>query len=587
MNFPYPGLFAIDPQDPMNVAANSELTIFDPADSEQRPIALTDSEGLPISNPILTNDKGFVGVFYSGLDEVGWSAGNLVGIVQSYQGIKRQAQAAAESAAGSLRVSVEAAESAFLAQQAAEQASNMVGAPADEAVKLLLENETLSQEAGDNRWVTNEGADTLVGELLDRSGSSVRFGVTKLADDAVKPILAATDPLAYLDNVKLAGKFPVRENGETSWVQGFTMRPEDGHYYVSNQQGTSLRIDRREIGTNERLTSRTVTTENDAFSETIDSFKNSVGDLIFVVWPKTMSFPGAYSLYNYTKNSLGPQIPINGLVRGARYGDMFVTCDTWGVNAPSKFFVYSWDSIKAGAPELLQEIVCKSYPRTPAKTQGMAYNDGFIFFAQGNQTENMTITAYNTRGQIELVKTYDRASLASAVNKLVPGLLTNPDYLFESEGAFVANGKLYTLQIVNNTPDVVGNAVALILEHNNIDGVKIESFVSPQSEVGPWTNVELAAGWTHQPSYPFQVRVNGNRVEFQGYAVNPTFVGGYTHFATLPPGIPKPKMNWIMGIPGNTVTVRSLSVLPGGTIEIYSSNTSGSWYGVCGGAYTY
>lgn len=183
MTYPYPGLFAIDPQDPMNVAANSELTIFDPVDSARTPISLSDSEGLPIANPMLTNDKGFVGVFYSDLDEVGWSAGDLVGVVQSYQGIKRQAQAAAESAAGSLSASVEASGSALAAQQAAEQAAQMIGAPADEVIGSLLGTAgSDTQQAGDTRYSKRGENYIYVPDYAPTDGSDATAGIQAAAN---------------------------------------------------------------------------------------------------------------------------------------------------------------------------------------------------------------------------------------------------------------------------------------------------------------------------------------------------------------------------------------------------------------------
>lgn len=461
---------------------------------------------------------------------------------------------------------------------------------------MITEDGSATQAAGDARWLISGKSDVGLGNVDNTSDANKPVSIAQAAaiaaidakaNASASVIAKSTDPLAYLDNVKLFAKFPVREGGQMAWVQGFTIMPEEGVYYVSNQQGASLRIDQRTIGTDSRTLQRTTATEDNAYSESIDSFRNGSGHLMAVVWPKAMSFPNAYALYNVSTSSLGPQIPINGVVRGARYGDIFVTCDVWGTNAPGKFYIYSWESIKAGTPELLQEVVCKAYPSLPAKAQGMAYNDGFIFFAQGSQAENMTITAYNMRGEIELIKTYSRASLMKTVNKLVPGLLDNPDYLFECEGAFSINGKLYTLIIVNNTPSVVPNAVALILEHNNIDGVKIESYVPALTTVGPWININLMAGWTHQAANPFQARVNGNRVEFQGFAINATHVGGYTTFATLPAGIPKPKQNNVYAVAGNTTAIRAISVWPGGDIQAYSSAATASWYGVGGGSYAY
>jgi len=163
MPFPYPGLFAIDPTDTQNVAANAELTIFDPADSTRTPVALTDSEGLAIPNPLTTNDKGFVGVFYSALDEVGWAADNLVGLVQSYQGIKQQAVNAADRASSAELSSQTAAAEAELARQAAQDAANMVGAPADTAVASLIGGTgSETQSAADSRYSKRGELEVLV-----------------------------------------------------------------------------------------------------------------------------------------------------------------------------------------------------------------------------------------------------------------------------------------------------------------------------------------------------------------------------------------------------------------------------------------
>lgn len=60
------------------------------------------------------------------------------------------------------------------AETGAVNAANLVGAPADEVVATLLQGDTLTQTAGDNRWVTNEGADTTVSALLASDGSETQ-----------------------------------------------------------------------------------------------------------------------------------------------------------------------------------------------------------------------------------------------------------------------------------------------------------------------------------------------------------------------------------------------------------------------------
>lgn len=163
MPFPYPGLFAIDPADPQNVAIDSELTIFDPADYAREPITLTDSEGLPLANPMTTNSKGFIGVFYSDLYEVGWAAGGLVGLVQSYQGIRDQAVEASDKASSAELSAQTAATAAEVSRQAALDAANMVGAPADTAVAALLGGEaTETRAVADSRYTKRGEIEVLV-----------------------------------------------------------------------------------------------------------------------------------------------------------------------------------------------------------------------------------------------------------------------------------------------------------------------------------------------------------------------------------------------------------------------------------------
>lgn len=60
------------------------------------------------------------------------------------------------------------------AAAAAQQAASLVEAPADEVVATLVQGDTLTQTAGDARWVTNEGADSMVSALLASDGSETQ-----------------------------------------------------------------------------------------------------------------------------------------------------------------------------------------------------------------------------------------------------------------------------------------------------------------------------------------------------------------------------------------------------------------------------
>ena len=67
MAFTFDQIFAADPANPANVAANSAVTIFAPGDATMTPLTITDPDGAPLPNPIPVNANGFG----SGLDARG------------------------------------------------------------------------------------------------------------------------------------------------------------------------------------------------------------------------------------------------------------------------------------------------------------------------------------------------------------------------------------------------------------------------------------------------------------------------------------------------------------------------------------
>lgn len=138
MSYLYDGLWAIDPSNPLNAATNGTLTIFDPNDPSHTPLEITDPDGQPLANPVITNDKGFVPPFRAGLDRVGWIADDLTGYQISYDGIKSAADAAAFSANEASQKAEASQSAASAAQLAAEEAALLVGAPADTAVAGLV-----------------------------------------------------------------------------------------------------------------------------------------------------------------------------------------------------------------------------------------------------------------------------------------------------------------------------------------------------------------------------------------------------------------------------------------------------------------
>lgn len=99
MAYTYDPMFAKDPNNPNVVASNATITIYDPADPTKTPIAITDTTGSPLPNPITVDGLGMGPAFqHPTLDRVAWTGGGRTNYFTSYEGMKNEAQAAKEAA---------------------------------------------------------------------------------------------------------------------------------------------------------------------------------------------------------------------------------------------------------------------------------------------------------------------------------------------------------------------------------------------------------------------------------------------------------------------------------------------------------
>lgn len=99
MAFTFDAVFAVDPNNPANIAKNASITIFDPADPAQAPVAITDPTGVPLPNP-MTLDAAGMGPAYQHptLARVGWKGAGFVGYFTSYEGMLNETKAAKDAA---------------------------------------------------------------------------------------------------------------------------------------------------------------------------------------------------------------------------------------------------------------------------------------------------------------------------------------------------------------------------------------------------------------------------------------------------------------------------------------------------------
>jgi hypothetical protein len=133
--YTFDNLFATDPANSTNVAANASILLYDPADPTKAPVTITDPTGSPIPNPVTVNKNGFgPAMQHATLDRLAWEGGGFSNFITSYEGMKQEAvsaRAAAETAAGNASSAITEAQAATAAAEEAATAAEQAAATAE------------------------------------------------------------------------------------------------------------------------------------------------------------------------------------------------------------------------------------------------------------------------------------------------------------------------------------------------------------------------------------------------------------------------------------------------------------------------
>jgi len=79
----------------LSVVANGQVYIYDTTDtSNVSPLALTDPNGLPISQPLMSSNNGFIPAFTTTSPQVKWAGAGFSGFFDSYRGLRDEAVSA-------------------------------------------------------------------------------------------------------------------------------------------------------------------------------------------------------------------------------------------------------------------------------------------------------------------------------------------------------------------------------------------------------------------------------------------------------------------------------------------------------------
>lgn len=116
-NYPFDMQLVVDPFNTSNVVANGQIFIYDPSDTgNASPLVLTDPNGLPLTNPIMSNNNGFLPAFVATVPQVKWAGGGFVGFFDSYVGLRDAALEAVAKLDGLSIGTVETVDNAALAE---------------------------------------------------------------------------------------------------------------------------------------------------------------------------------------------------------------------------------------------------------------------------------------------------------------------------------------------------------------------------------------------------------------------------------------------------------------------------------------
>lgn len=379
------------------------------------------------------------------------------------------------------------------------------------------------------------------------------------------------DPLAYLNSAEILCSFPVRyEEGMMTWIQGVSINEEKQEIYVANQEntGTILRIDVRDLEGNLK-SSKTLPIDSGAFTEALPYFYNENGQLCFVVRPKNEE---SAAIFNYETGVLGNTFPIKGKAKSDVDGDYFITSDVW-TDTIKNMYVYTWESVKAGNPVLVNNFRVDNYGKLTEKSQGIVVNNGYIFITQGAQGGKPAITVYNTAGQLINSFIYTKKSLASIVNNKFPGRLPDTvNYDYENEGGCKYKGRLALAQIIDGE--------CFIFIHNSPTGTALETEIPIYKVDTGYLNVTLLNGCeTYAADTVPRIRRMGSLVELSGALRNVTNLN--TEYLEFPSEL-APNRNFQMTQVTSSGYQCNWQVQPNGRVKIMNTMNpnpgTGTWY---------
>jgi len=221
--YTFDNLFAADPSNPANVAANASILLYDPADPTKTPVTLSDPTGSPIPNPVTVNKNGFgPAMQHATLDRLAWEGGGFSNFITSYEGIKNEAVSARTAAQEAAATA--GADAAAVADAAIGTATDEATAAAAAAAAAADAADASALAAANSAALVGAPADNAIATAINASGSATKTALSAtysplgIKGAAVPP--SGADDTAAIQAALTAGKTVIQLEANRTYSAG-------------------------------------------------------------------------------------------------------------------------------------------------------------------------------------------------------------------------------------------------------------------------------------------------------------------------------------------------------------------------------
>ncbi|MCY8692623.1 hypothetical protein MOD48_14870 [Bacillus spizizenii] len=244
----------------------------------------------------------------------------------------------------------------------------------------------------------------------------------------------------YLNYQKIIFSVPARDHTRP-FPQALSINQEDDELYVARQEngGTVCIISRYQLSSAKFKDSRQFTITNSTYNEGLPWFKNSSGDLCFLVRQK---FENELSIFNYTSGEIVQTMKVLGSYKTGNDIDKkyFISGNSTNEKM-DRIYIYDFQSIVAGNPNLLMEVMVNNKEIMFEKVQGITFHENKIILGQGKGTP--AITVINLDGSIAKAYSFSKDSFADLIQENYD--FDRNNYDFENEGICMFNYDGYVI----------------------------------------------------------------------------------------------------------------------------------------------